>query len=426
MNYSYSFIDNKAHQADQRKKTVRRRRRGASIVKHNKTNKLLGGGGGGDTHPFFSAEGGGTPPPTPPPIVITKTKPIMEYKRFKLLQEYKKAYKPPKQFSKLDIYNIMPRWLMNNTNNNKRDPVLPLNSKTINNNQLIGDIKFNYDRVSATEIKYIIGHLALPEMCKNIWETIHTTQKGEYIIEETSPQGHFVVYKMSATTDDDNAENLTNIVKIPMELHKTIIEKLKALQYTDYQIKEQIYCLLVRYNTLDSSNQQLANNPRFYNYLKSHWGVNFELFASGINCLFDNFCSLYPDLEEPLGSKGNFNRIILHSGFYVANPPFDENIVLNMVKRLLEFLNDHTNGELTFFITIPSDWENFEGLELIKGSPFLTFFRIVPKHKAIYFNYLTNKFIKPCSVAFILLQNQKGKTVHNIQPKFNSIINKFY
>ena len=76
-------------------------------------------------------------------------------------------------------------------------------------------------------------------------------------------------------------------------------------------------------------------------------------------------------------------------------------------------------------ITIPSDWTNFVGLELIKKSHFLTYFKIITKNKAKYFNYTTNKFIYPCNVAFILLQNIYG--INNVKINiFDEIVNKFY
>jgi hypothetical protein len=343
--------------------------------------------------------------------------PLIEYKRFELIEKFKKEFIPIPKFNKLDIYNIFPRWLMNNTNNSLRDPILPLNITKINNTQFIGDIKYNYPNISPNDIDNIIRWVNLPIVCNNIWKSIQIYKKSinDDTVIHKEHKNIFIVLSLNNTNYN---------AKIPEILYNKIVKKLYSNNISIDIINSFIYCLLIRYNTLDSSNQQLANNPAFYNYLNKHYGVNFELFASGLNSFFPNFCSLYPDLEYVLGSNGNFNNIILNKGFYVANPPFDEQIVLNMTKRLFYFLRK-SNDELTFFITIPSDWNDFAGLQLIKNSPFLTFYRVIPKNKAKYFNYNTNKFIFPCSVAFILLQNIKGRELHNLH-KFDKVIDKFY
>jgi len=354
---------------------------------------------------------------------IPHCNPLIEYKRFELIQQFKKQFTPPIKYNKLDIYNILPRWLMNNVNNTSKDPVLPLNKTKINNKQFIGDILFNYPNISKNEIQNIIDYFNLPSVCKTIFNELKQYEKNNKNVKESvliinkQNKEHFVILQF------DNTIPIS--VKIPQILYDRIVVKMKKQGLQDiHYIDTFVFCLLVRYNTLDSSNQQLANNPAFYAYLNKHYGIKHELFASGLNSFFPNFCSLYPDLERILGSKGSFNDFSLIDGFYVANPPFDEQIIINMVKRLFTFLRDD-NNTLSFFITIPSNWDNFVGLDMIKSSPFLTYYRIIPKHKAKYFNYTTNKYIFPCSVAFIILQNNGGRVKHNID-NFDKTVDKFY
>lgn len=346
---------------------------------------------------------------------IPHCNPLLEYKRFELIQQFKKQFKPPVKYNKLDIYNILPRWLMNNVNNSSKDPVLPLNKTKINNKQFIGDIIYNYPDISKNDINNIISYFNLPLVCKTIFNELKQYDKNVKGVIDKYHDKHFVILQIINKLS----------VKLPEMLYNNIVSRMKKYGIHDVQyIDSFVFCLLVRYNTLDSSNQQLANNPAFYAYIHKHYGIKHELYASGLNSFFPNFCSLYPDLERILGSKGSFNDFVLTDGFYVANPPFDEEIIINMVKRLFTFLRDD-NNTLSVFITIPSNWDNFIGLDMIKTSPFLTYYRIIPKNKAKYFNYNTNKYIFPCSVAFIILQNNGGRVKHNIH-NFDKTVDKFY
>jgi hypothetical protein len=61
-----------------------------------------------------------------------------------------------------------------------------------------------------------------------------------------------------------------------------------------------------------------------------------------------------------------------------------------MVKKLINSL-DKSNQELSILITIPSSWNDFIGLEMLKKSKYLTFIQKIEKNKAIYFDYYTHK-----------------------------------
>jgi hypothetical protein len=352
---------------------------------------------------------------TSSPSPTQQSTPFNEFTRWHLIREYKRESVPPTKYKKLDINNIFPRWLMNNPKNTIKDPVLPLNKA--NNDQFIGDIKYNYPDITTQEIDNILKYYDLTGVCKNIWQkfkelTINKTT--QYSVIKTEKDHMYIL----SLVDEKHS---IHRVKIPKILYHKIAKKCSDYKPDD----DYIFSLLMRYDTLDSNNQQLANNPPFYGELKIQFGVNFELFASGLNVFYDNFCSLYPDLEEKLGSCGTFDQYDFSrpDTFYVANPPFDEVVVHKMAKRLLLVLKRKT--AMTVFITIPANWNNFIGLELIKKSPYLTYSRVIPKHKAKYYNYTTNQIIFPCSVIFILLQNQNGRELVN-PTNFDNVVNRFY
>jgi hypothetical protein len=86
--------------------------------------------------------------------------------------------------------------------------------------------------------------------------------------------------------------------------------------------------------------------------LNTDFNLNFECFASTINSTFNNYCSIYYDLEKYFGSVGSFFDIIPIKGTFGFNPPYQTDIITTGLTRILNLL-DNTNEELTFIITIP-------------------------------------------------------------------------
>ena len=79
----------------------------------------------------------------------------------------------------------------------------------------------------------------------------------------------------------------------------------------------------------------LGTLTKFKKDLSEQYSINFELFGSCFNHVYNKYCSLYYDLERYFGSVGNFFNIKLNEGIYFANPPFDETIMRNMGRQLL-------------------------------------------------------------------------------------------
>ena len=95
-------------------------------------------------------------------------------------------------------------------------------------------------------------------------------------------------------------------------------QKNSKIDGENINFKKNIMCLILRYNTLESYNQQLAVNPEFYEFLKRKHKTNFELFASSLNCNYDNYCSLFYDLEK------EFNSLFLLDSGKTSNTFFTE------------------------------------------------------------------------------------------------------
>jgi len=371
---------------------------------------------------------------------INEVSPLLELKRHLLVKKIKdqcKDYFQKNKLLNLDINNILPRWIMLQFKNKTFyiDPILPYNAT--DNEQLKKDIKI-LSKLTLTdeEVNKIIKDInlkkkfndAILELKEYIKSDFYLKNKKNIKITVTNDE-NFYYYSLSFLIEDLNI--LYETQQINFKIHKNLIQKLSE-QYDhrkDNTFKQLIMSIILRYNTLESYNQQLAVLPEFYTFLNKEYNVNFELFASSINSHFKNYCSLFYDLEKQLNSKGNFNIIYLKKGFYTANPPFDEEIMTNMVSKFIESMKNKDN-ELSILITIPA-WDNpeygeFRALELLQKSGYIQYIEKLDKSRAKFFDYFKNKFIYPCSIYIILLQNEKGAKKYPLSQKLKNILVKFF
>ena len=135
--------------------------------------------------------------------------------------------------------------------------------------------------------------------------------------------------------------------------------------------------------------------------------------TSSINSTFDDYCSIYYDVEKYFGSKGNFFNLVPLEGTFGFNPPYQKNVMDSGIFRLLDLLDLATKSknDLTFIITIriwdkigrkimkysyPEklktpviEYDDFEGIQEIFKSKYFKTKLMIPKDK---FTYLDHNF----------------------------------
>ena len=227
--------------------------------------------------------------------------------------------------------------------------------------------------------------------------------------------------------------NILNNILLPINIYN----KLKN-QYTgpENKIDTYLWAIIYRYQLLGSNNHQLAVLPNIMTLMKQDYNLNFECFASSINSTFNNYCSIYYDLERFFGSIGSFFNFTPIKGTYGFNPPYQKEIINKGIYKLLESL-DNTKEELTFIITIPI-WDNlgkltmielynnikndidygeFEIIEHIKSSKYFRGIRMIAKEKFTYidhnFELYKNKTIQNTYVIILSNQPHKLDTLNN-------------
>lgn len=214
----------------------------------------------------------------------------------------------------------------------------------------------------------------------------------------------------------------------------------------DELLDQYIFCLYFRYSYMDSGNQQLAINQSIKDMYKE-CGIDFELFGSAINTVSNNYCSLFYDIEKFFGSNGNFFDLQINKGVYWCNPPYDDTIMRNTGKKIVEALN--SDKEVAFLVTIPI-WDiqtqnlmkeeninnimrnintntvseqhtDFQIYSILK--PYIKDELIIPKHRIPYFNYKKFSHINAVNTYMLIIYNKINNNVaKNLHSNFDQII----
>jgi hypothetical protein len=141
----------------------------------------------------------------------------------------------------------------------------------------------------------------------------------------------------------------------------------------DATFEEVLFCLLCRYDMLQGAGLQASLPGGVLDVLLEHLDCRMECFASPLNCRNQNFGSAF-DLDRFFGSIGSFFTCNFDAGgCYQANPPFCEELIHGMCKKMDEDLQ-HTQKSKTalmFVIFVPV-WKESKGYKSLTGSKFLT------------------------------------------------------
>lgn len=175
----------------------------------------------------------------------------------------------------------------------------------------------------------------------------------------------------------------------------------------------------LRYASLISGGQQWSVPANTYQLLVTKYGVTLEAFASPFNSQMIRlkaelnnpnleFCSLFPELDQPYGSIGNFfdvdvNRLIRCNS--VINPPFIEQILNQVVEKCLatcDLANKEKKGT-RMFVVVPM-WTDARFYQNLDQSPCLET-KLIHEAKKYFYenpNDLNKHIPAPAGTIFIL------------------------
>ena len=141
----------------------------------------------------------------------------------------------------------------------------------------------------------------------------------------------------------------------------------------DATFEEVLFCVLCRYDMLQGAGLQASLPGGVLDVLLEHLDCRIECFASPLNCRNQNFGSAF-DLDRFFGSIGSFFTCNFDAGgCYQANPPFCEELIHGMCKKMDEDLQQTQKSKtaLMFVIFVPV-WKESKGYQSLTGSKFLT------------------------------------------------------
>lgn len=306
------------------------------------------------------------------------------------------------------------------------DPVIPYVIST----------KYDYSSIRENlAISYQIAENIINELIKKLDTALTTYISGAYLkLLAIYEQGKhltepFVVkYNKLGSNSEIRMEYGTNtiVVSISPVLYDRLLSILKKQFYDTFIMNNIIFALAYRYQLLDGRNQQLAISIPLKALFKQKYGVNFELFGSGINRYCDNYCSLFYDVEKWFGSKGNFFTTKAISGYYFCNPPYDNYIMGRMAHRLLKCLDRAERKKLPLLIicTVPIwdyqtltelkdkcnikhhilDYGSYDVLTLLKDSKFQPQIYKYCKTDFPYYNFALSTFVYAANTYVIVIR----------------------
>lgn len=317
---------------------------------------------------------------------------------------------------------LIPVWIMNQSLD--KDFIIPYNAS--NNDQITKDIKYFVTMNGSTDISEtvnkILNELDLVNRFNKTFDTLQSIISDNnkiinILLDITVIINNNLTYlKLEPINHSILQEYIefTKQITIPTNVYKKLQKRFTSKDINLFH--NLVYSICVRYNTLNSGNMQLANEPKLYKLLKDKCDTNFELFASALNCYYDNFCSLFPDIEKHFGSVGNFNEIKLLEGEYVSNPPFDNAIIENMCNKLISYIKtaNKNNKYLSIFITIPYwkdtlEYGEYKSKKILEKSTFITFSLVLPKEKTKFYDHYLNRYITPGEMWYVVIQSEVAK-----------------
>jgi phosphorylated CTD-interacting factor 1 len=185
--------------------------------------------------------------------------------------------------------------------------------------------------------------------------------------------------------------------KVAVRINEEHFEKLRRMYELHSMISERdfhlaTFAMVCRYDAAQGGQFRFAGghhtalHGEVFDVLRDAFGVSCELFASPLNCRWPTYCSKHWDVDHAFGSLGDYSEFHPSSGAYEVNPPFEEELVLDMAAHLMTCLKRASSDSkpLTFVVITPH-WPNRTCWEAMAKSEFCTRVDVVPVREHGYF-----------------------------------------
>lgn len=220
------------------------------------------------------------------------------------------------------------------------DPIIPYEFD-VQDQSLIAI--FEQKGIPSTKIKNLLRTICTltTRECNALYKKINTIEKNKKKSAVEIVQGEEIVYIEYET--------------IMLKLHYNVYTKLKH-KYNGQSFHDDLFCMLLRYETLGSTTSQAALPVNIFQFLEEYMNIKQEMFASPLNAYFPIFNSAFYDTDSCFGSIGSFFDFFPEKGYYEVNPPFNEIFMQRMVEHI-EYLLSNTRKILGFVVIVPR-WDD--------------------------------------------------------------------
>jgi hypothetical protein len=388
---------------------------------------------------------------------INEIHPLLELKREELFEDIKMQFMilldkhiGKEYIQKMNISfkkrsdDILSRFIMNElSKNNIVDPLIPYNIKSLSSlekdlKDQISKIREYTDNDKEQLLITIMKDINLIEQFNKAFDTLEKYYNSqEFNINKN-------VTNITLTTDEKFMILYYDVH--PVYIYRQLYDKIMKRFAKDFIFDKNMYiwCLCKRYSIISSYNNQLAVHPQTMKFIKEKMDIEIELFGSVFNTYNKLYCSMFYDIEKYFGSLGSFFDMEIIYGNFSMNPPFDNILILNAIKRLNKYMKKNKNIFTLIWIPI---WDNdginnvaikclnstkqqidnqykkqhgidvqkkftYHGYELIKKSEYNKYIRIICTNDMSYINYV-NYNIKHVANTYLIAYST-NKINHNL------------
>ena len=324
----------------------------------------------------------------------------IHYKIFKLLKELLK--REGYDLSVKDLQQLLLRYIMNknadlNYEREGDESVYIVGDSSLANKQLQNDIKYykmNYKMYKWIKDLIESSFIYACEMIDTLKKENKIDKDNELIVKENNENNPILIYE---------SNTLNKITDNYIKIYDNKIE-MKYYSLNKHNLKDKyVFCTLLRYKYLylDAHGSQLEYNKVIESLKDISLDKATECFSSPFNHTFNNFCSVFEDIEKPLGSLGNFFKIKkFPSKILLVNPVFDQVFIYLTIEHILETMEKHKH--IVYFI-LPA-WKNVS-YNALYNSKFFIKKKLFPKGELFFYNFPTGRRYSPCDIEIILLDN---------------------
>lgn len=324
------------------------------------------------------------------------------------------------------ITNFLFSWIVINltSKNNSIDPLFPYNGTM--NNVLIKTLEYLGKMTHEKAIK-IFKMLNLAELFNNVIRNVNNycvKKYNTYVVKSnTDNKIILTLFQRDVSDKESKIDRKLHVVTLNKKLYKHLEDRF-TLQKK--QLDDRIFCLLLRYETFMGNSHQFAMETKFKDVLRDEYGINFECFASSINVYYDKYCSLFYDIEKDFGSYGSFYLMKYERGFFIANPPYESEMLKLMVEKFIASCKE-SKEPLSISFGLPNwgKYDIFEAMEITKKSPYTKFIRCMKDGEVWWYDRLNNIRVMIPSHCRCVVQNEAGAKKYPIS-KFNDLIDNYW